>query len=646
MCGICGVVQWNGAGEPARDRVRAMRLHLEHRGPDDNGLEGDGRASLAATRLAIRGSIRSIEGHQPQVEPETGVIVVCNGEIDNHHELRRWLVARGRNPAPGCDVAVLPHLYRELGDGLFERLEGAFALAIWDPARGELFLARDRVGERPLFFFEREGEVAFATELAALVGDSEIERSLSANGLRHYLRFGRFPAPLTPFEEVRKVAPAEVVSFRGGVRVHRRYWRWSIGTVPARSPSIEEFDEVFVEAVRRQTDCDVDFGLFLSGGVDSSLVAAVARRLHPDRQLRSYTLRFHEASYDEGDAAARVAERLGLTHETVWVRPEDFPRKIRDLVRLSGEPLGDPAWVPTSLLAERAARDVKMVLVGEGGDEVFGGYPTYLGALAARRFERLPSLLRRVLSSIVRAWPVSDRKVALSFLLKRFVAGAGAEPLARHLLWTSVIAPDALERLGVASPRMEALPRGGRDLLDDLQRHDLESYLAEGLLTKVDRAAYGFALEPRAPFLDRPVFDFAATLPPGERVRGWTTKVFLKRYASGYLPRSVVYQRKRGLSVPLAAWLRGPLYDWARERLSIGLLDESGASPLSCLELLEEHRLRRRDWGRSLWVLVVLAEWLEWRASLHPSAEPQQQPVSSGMVSKWMPSRERATGAR
>jgi asparagine synthase (glutamine-hydrolysing) len=611
MCGVCGIIRW-APGDGALDRVVRMRGLLEHRGPDDVGTVEEGGAVFGATRLAIRGAEA---GHQPVRDPETGVVVVCNGEIDNHRALRDWLRSRGQNPAEGSDVAILPALYRERGERFIEELEGPFALALWDPRNETLLLARDRVGERPLFYAEREGEMVFATELSALATDARSPLAVDGEALRYYLRFGRFAAPDSPLKGVRKVAPSETVCFDGSGIRRRRYWQWPVGTAPRVDAAADAFDAIFREAVRRQTDCDADYGIFLSGGVDSSLVAAVARSLSPERPLPAYTLRFEEASYDEGAAAAEVAERLGLESTAVWVRAADFPGKIRELVRLVGEPLADPAWVPTALLAQRAARDVKVVLVGEGGDEVFGGYPTYIGALLARSYGRLPSVLRRAFARLVRRWPPSDRKVTLSFLLKRFVDGEGMEPLARHLLWTSSIPPALLERLGCSPPVLRDDCVEG-ELLDILQRYDLENYLAEGLLTKADRASMGWALEPRAPFLDRRVLEFAATVPPGERVRGIETKVFLKRYAMRYLPRSVVHRRKKGLSVPVSAWLRGSLHAWARERLSLGLLEAVEVDTEKVLELLEEHGLRRADHGRALWALLVLTEWLEWVGEL------------------------------
>jgi asparagine synthase (glutamine-hydrolysing) len=736
MCGICGDVSFrhtaagpglspgSGSGasvgsEPGPTavwrarrgrRVEAMLGALAHRGPDASGMHAGDDAVLGATRLAIRGVV---DGRQPLVDEASGVVAVCNGEIDNHRELKAWLAERGRPVAQATDVAVIPGLYLELGDAFPEHLIGAFAIALWDPRPRRLLLVRDRAGEKPLFFRTDAaggagagdsnaaagaaglagaagapdgadaaiaagaggvGRALFATELAALVSSAlpgeawEEGQWADVEALAHYLRFGCFGVPRTPFARVQKVGPGErVVIEATGVR-RERYWRWR--TAPAarlgapapdapdaadapKAPmpptrafgegrftrtagSLDAFDLVFRQAVARQADVEVPCGVFLSGGVDSSLVTAVARAVSPAAPLRAFSLRFPEASYDEGEVAARVAKLLGVTTTEVWVGPEDFMSCLPELVRMAGEPLADPAWVPAALLARRAAQEVRQVLVGEGGDELFGGYPTHSGVWLGERYERLPRPLRRLLADLVRRLPPSDKKVTLSFMLKRFVAGEGLPGLARHLLWTSNIAPDVLARLGLAgSPAGEApagmavaaapdtdLPAGS--VLDHVQQYDLESSLAEGLLTKADRASMHFALELRAPFLDRDVMEFAATLPEAQRVRGLRTKVFLKRYALRYLPRWVVHRRKRGLSVPLASWLREPLRGWAEERLGSGRLGTVGVDEDAALALFGEHLRREGDHARALWSLVVLAEWLDWAAGLRGRSEAAQ----------------------
>ncbi len=614
MCGICGIASFAeipDQGDMVR-RVVAMRDALEHRGGNGVGIGEGTRTIFGAARLAIRGLD---DGAQPIIDRPSGVIVVCNGEIDNHRELRAWLAARGRAVRHATDIAVISGLYLELGEAFVERLAGAFALALWDPAAERLILARDRAGERPLFFTHDGEEMSFATEIAALARGARAPFAFDRAALAGYMRFGVFVAPTSPFAAVEKVRPAEIVTIdAGGVR-RQRYWRWGIVERSKRPPALEAFDRVFRGAVERQSDVDVPFGLFISGGVDSSLVAAVARDLMPDVPMRSYTLRFRESSYDEGDYALEVARRLDIEPVPVWVEAEAFPDELRKLIRLVGEPLADPAWIPTALLAHRAGKDVPLILVGEGADELFGGYPTYIGAVLGEGYRRLPAGLRAGMRNLVGRLPPSEKKVTLSYLLRRFVDADTADGFSRHLLWTSTIAPELLRRLGVAPPDPVAMVPAAGEILDRVQQHDLETLLAEGLLTKADRASMSSAVELRAPFLDREVMEFAAGLPRSERVRGVTTKAFLKRYALKYLPRNIVYRRKRGLSVPLGGWLRGPLADWAAAALGAERLKDAGLDPAVALALFDDHRAFRADHARALWTLIVLSEWVDWAKS-------------------------------
>ncbi len=613
MCGICGTVAFDGRLDPkaAGTVVDEMLRALSHRGHDELGKRVTSSAILGATRLAIRG-LR--DGSQPMVDTHSGVVAACNGEIDNHRELRRWLAERGRRVPAETDVAVIPGLYLELGEDFASRLVGAFAVAIWDPAKDRLLLARDRAGERPLFFAAHGAEFTFATELAALASGRRLRVSLDQGALRSYLQFGVFPSPEAPFVEVRKVAPGETLQVdRTGVR-RRQYWRWNVTRTPKQTPSLEAFDRTFREAVRRQSDVDVDFGVFLSGGLDSSLVSAVARSMHPSRSLRAYTLRFAENTFDEGSFAEAIARELKMEPVSVWVRPEDMREHLRVLVRLVGEPLADPAWVPAALLARRAAQDIRVALVGEGADELFGGYPTYIGAGISAHYARLPTWARSLIRGRLEALPPSSKKMPISFLLRRFAQGADLEAFARHLFWVSNIQPALQQRLGVAPAEQEDNEKVG-ELLDRVQQWDLEKTLAEGLLTKADRASMSAAMELRAPFLDQSVMEFAAAVPVKERVRGLHTKTFLKRYALKYLPARIVHRRKRGLSVPLHQWLRGPLRAWAAAALASGRLALAGIHPGAAQELLAEHCEGTADHARALWTLLVLDEWLDWAAA-------------------------------
>ena len=638
MCGICGNVAFSSLVSPeaAHLRVTAMLRSLSHRGPDATGQIDSELAVLGATRLAIRGLSDQI--NQPMADAESGVIAVCNGEIDNHRELAGWLADRGRRVQQETDVAVIPGLYRELREAFARRLVGAFAIAVWDPRNRRLTLVRDRAGERPLFYVRNRNEIIFATEIAALVNHGRFPVNFDQEALRKYLQFGIFFAPDTPFAEIRKVAPGEVIQFDVGGMRREPYWRWQIAETTKQPPSLDAFDQTFRSAIARQSDVDVDFGVFLSGGIDSSLVSAVVRSLYPKRPFKAYALRFDEQSFDEGRFAAAVAKQLKMELITVRVKPDDVRIGLKSLIRMVGEPLADPAWIPTAMLAQRASHESKLALVGEGADELFGGYPSYIGVEVAERFVHLPSWLRFAIRRVVGALPHSEKKVTISFLLKRFVEGADWNDITRHRLWVSNITPALLRRLGVTPIQFENSDAGSGDLLDRAQRWDLETLLAEGLLTKADRASMSSALELRAPFLDEAVMEFAKSLRVEDRVQGFRTKIFLKRYARRYLPNHIINRRKRGLSVPISSWLRGPLKEWAIATLEKGRLEQIGIHTSAAKEFFSEHLQRKADHARALWTLLVLAEWLEWVADGNLprlSGSPAGVPISPSTENKF-----------
>lgn len=611
MCGICGVaahLTQANANDPARGAlVQRMLAKLQHRGPQGSGVATSRGAVFGACRLAIRAPS---EGQQPLWSAE-GVLAVCNGEIDNHAELRQWLAGRQRSVPGASDVSVIIPLYRELGPQFVERLEGTFALALWDPRSAQLLLARDRAGEHSLFFAVRSGEVRFASELGALAASEAGDFVPNGAAIRVYLQDGCFLDGASAFADVHKVRPGEVVLLAGGNINRTQYWRWPIVSAVKQPPSLDAFDRIFTRAVSRQSAADVPFGVFVSGGLDSTLIAAVARKLHPTRRISAFTLRFREASYDEGIFAARASKLLDLDLVDVDVDPRSFVDSMERLVRLTGEPLADPAWAATALLAQRAGQELRLVLSGEGADELFGGYPTYIGANLGDAYSRLPPTIRNVVRRVVDAWPHSDRKVPVAYLLQRLVSTDGARGLARHRQWNAFVSLPELRALGLEPPSAPAAEEQG-ELLDLVQRYDFEAGLGEGFLTKADRGGMSAAVEIRAPFLDLGVLEFAATLPLKQRARGTATKRFLKRYALTYLPHDVVHRRKRGLSVPLASWMRGSLHNWIRDRLESDRLTDAGIDGRAAKRLLDEHRLGRANHARALWTLAVLDQWLEW----------------------------------
>ena len=616
MCGICGIASRNTDRQLlVRERtVRHMLGQMAHRGPDGSALVVRGGVVMAANRLAIRGID---EAQPPLTEHREGILVACNGEIDNHRELRGFLAQRGHEVPFSTDVAVIAPMYLEKGLAFVEHLQGVFALALWDARRQRLILARDRAGERHLYYSVDNGTVHFASELAALAVATGATAPLDREALAHFLQEGYCPAPQSLLAGHCKLRPGEMVVFEPHGTRHQRYWHFPRRPATATTPTLRSFDPVLREAVHRQSEIDVPFGVLLSGGLDSALIAAVARSLRPSQQLPAYCIRFAEASFDEGREAERIAARLGCPFVPVTVTADDIPSTLRELVTTTGEPLADPAWLPLAQVAQRASRDVRVLLAGEGADELFGGYPAYLGAQFARHYARLPAALREVLRRGIELLPPSDRKVTLSFLLKRFVRGQELDGLARHRLWTSHIATEWLRRLGVEAPAWEAEDVNGLlPLLDAVQHHDFAHALPEALLAKADRGGMLRGVEIRAPYLDSTVIEFACALPAQARVRGLTTKVFLKNYARLYLPRTLTHRRKRGLSVPLSAWLRGPLRDWAQARLACSALAQAGLCNRAALELWAEHQARKADHARAIWTLLVLCEWLEWRGGI------------------------------
>jgi asparagine synthase (glutamine-hydrolysing) len=631
MCGICGLLN-RDASHPIPHLAQKTRTMLEamtHRGPHGDAFFTRPNLAIASNRLAIRG----VDQHQPPlIEHESGIVVTCNGEIDNHRELRRSLADAGHDITLSTDVAVIAPLYLEKGLAFLEHLQGVFALALWDPRHQRLILARDRGGERHLYYTASDSAVCFASELASLLTMRDTPAQVDKTGLARYLRSGYCPSPQSPLKDIYKVAPGEMIVVEPTGIQHRRYWNMPHGNASSPMPTTKDFDKVFRAAVARQSDIDVDYGVLLSGGIDSALMTSVARSIRPEKKLTAYCIRFAEASFDEGQYAAELAQQMGCDFVPVTVSAEDFPGMLRELVRATGEPLADPAWIPLSLVTRRASKDVRVLLAGEGADELFGGYPTYLGAQWASRYARLPKPVKTLSEKLIEAFPTSDKKVTLSFLLKRFIRGQDLDGLARHLLWTASISPEWLRRLGIEPP-IDDTRHVPSALLDTIQRYDFGHSLPDALMSKADRGGMLHGVEIRAPFLDQSVIEFAARLPAQARVRGLTTKVFLKRYALDYVPESVVTRRKRGLSVPLASWLRGPLREWAESQLSHKLLGEAGIDARATRDLFAEHQARASDHARAIWTLIVLSEWLQWldqRAGL--SAQPVPVRTVADMV--------------
>jgi asparagine synthase (glutamine-hydrolysing) len=615
MCGICGVARAGGGAEV--ETVARMNSRLVHRGPDSEGAFAAEGVALAMRRLSI---IDLDGGDQPIASEDGSVTVVQNGEIYNHRELRRELEARGHRFATRSDTEVLVHLYEEHGDGFAERLRGMFALALWDARERRLLLARDRFGIKPLYYRLAGGRLSFASELKALLEDPELSREIDPRAVAAYLSFNSIPAPLTIFAEARKLPPGTLLSWRGGEAETSRYARPAPveGAAARRGPVREleaELREALRGSVRAHLLADVPVGVLLSGGVDSAGIVALAAGEQAE-PVRTFSVGFEEASFDELDRARLVAERYRTEHHEIVLRPdavELFPK----LVEAFDEPFGDSSALPTYLVSELAAGEVKVALSGEGGDELFGGYYTYVADLLAPRVGRLAALA----APLIERLPSSDARVSFDYKAKRFARAAQLPPLERHHAWKEIFPrPQQAAMLGGRDPGWDPLDlyrerfaeTAGAEPLARLQDVDLGIYLVDDLLVKTDRASMAHSLELRVPFLDNEVAALALGLATPLKVRGTAKKRLLRRALAPLLPRQVLRGPKQGFSVPVAAWLRGPLQPFAREVLSAEALSRQGwLDPAAVAALLDRHCAGREDLSRQLWGLIAFTLWLD-----------------------------------
>jgi asparagine synthase (glutamine-hydrolysing) len=630
MCGICGIATADPRGRPDLETVARMNGRLVHRGPDSDGIFHADGVALAMRRLSI---IDLEGGDQPIANEDGSVTVVHNGEIYNYRELRAELERRGHRFRTHSDTEVLVHLYEEHGDDFLERLRGMFAIALWDARQRRLLLARDRFGIKPLYYRVADGELSFASELKALLEQPGFSREVDPRAVAAYLAFNSIPAPLTVFREARKLPPGTLLSWREGEIGERRYARPR--PVPAaearRGPAgalADELRETLRDSVRAHLVADVPVGVLLSGGVDSAGLAALAAG-EEGAGVKTFSVGFEEASFDELDRARLVARRYGTDHHEIVLRP-DAVELLPKLVEAFDEPFGDSSALPTYLVSELAAQHVKVALSGEGGDELFGGYYTYVADLLAARVGRFAPLA----APLVERLPSSDAKVSLEYKAKRFVHAAKLPPLERHHAWKEIFSAEQRAALLADGPesgdidRFEARRPGGWDPLDlyreryaetagaeplaRLQDVDLGIYLVDDLLVKTDRSSMAHSLELRVPFLDNEVADFALGLATPLKVRGLAKKRLLRRALAPLLPREILRGPKQGFSIPVAAWLRGPLQGYAREVLSPANLERDGCFDSATVgALLDSHCAGREDLSRQLWGLIAFTLWFD-----------------------------------
>jgi asparagine synthase (glutamine-hydrolysing) len=620
MCGIAGKLNFRSEEPAGTEELRRMCSVLRHRGPDDEGLFVEGPLAMGMRRLSI---IDLSTGRQPIHNEDESVWVVYNGEIYNFPELRPTLEAKGHRFYTNTDTEVIVHLYEEHGEGFVDHLAGMFGIALWDRRERKLVLARDRLGIKPLYYHLGADRLVFGSELKAILEDG-VDREVDLQAMHDYLSLNYVPGPRSIFRAIRKLPPAHLLVCRNGQTRLRRYWEPPCATgAPTSTRSegalAEELEHLLRSTVREHLLSDVPLGVFLSGGVDSGALVALASEVSGGR-VKTFSIGFEDPSYDELADARSVARRYGTDHHEMVVRP-DAASLLPMLVRSFDEPFADSSAVPVYCVSRLAREHVKVVLSGEGGDEVFAGYETYAAYKVAELYKRLPGVLsRRLIPGVVRRLPVSHRRVSFDYKAKRFVTGALMPPAEGHFWWKVIFSEEAKAELyangrnGFRNPVeawREAFDRcRSSEPLSRLQHVDLEIYLPDDILVKADRMSMANSLEARVPYLDHRVVEFAATLPASLKVRGLTKKYLLRKTMASRLPANIVKGRKRGFNVPVPEWICGELRETVHDVLSARRIREAGFFDPAVVErLIRTHESRGADLSRNVWGLLMFSLW-------------------------------------
>lgn len=609
MCGIIGIVSAPGRQVHALDIGRAMNGAIVHRGPDDDGFFRDDRALLGMRRLAI---IDLAGGHQPMANADASVQVVFNGEIYNYRELRRELEGFGHCFQTQSDTECIVHGYTQWGESVFEHLHGMFGIAIWNAATKTLLLARDRFGEKPLFYAHDDNGIAFASELKSLLHVPGFDRRIDDEAVQGYVCFGYVPSPRSIFAGVRKLPPAHFLRYRDGVASVHRYWQLAFGQRHElrEADAIEELAGLLDQAVSSRLVADVPFGAFLSGGLDSSVVVALMAR-HLSQPVRTFSIGFREAAYNELSDARRVARHLGTQHRELVVEP-DAVDLLQKLVWYLDEPFADSSAVPTYLVAKLAREDVTMALTGDGGDEAFAGYSRYLKFLQLQRLGVLKPLVAGAAGVAGALLPgsIGYRIGRLGERLRQPFPDSYLSSVAvsRRDVSANLLGRDGGDHYRGIAGLVADLPSG--DDLDRIVALDIGSYLADDILVKLDRMAMANSLEGRSPLIDHRLVEFAVRLPTSMRIRDGRGKHLLREVARRWLPADVLDKPKQGFAIPLASWFRGPLRELASDLLASRAFRERGLIDAAAADrYLADHLAQRADHGETLWLTLSLELW-------------------------------------
>jgi asparagine synthase (glutamine-hydrolysing) len=624
MCGIAAIAARDGARPVALSELAPMVASLVHRGPDEDGTLTVPGAALGMRRLSI---IDVTHGHQPFANEDGTIQTVANGEIYNFQVMKRELVARGHVFHTDSDIEVIPHAYEEYGPAFVARLRGMFAIVLWDARTRTLIAARDRAGEKPLYFAETAEGLVLGSEIKALLRAPGIARQLDLVSLDQFLTYEYVIAPRTIFTGIRRLPAAHILTYRNGLVTTERYWDAAhVAVRPWRDEdAVDALRDALGRAVSSQMMSDVPLGVFLSGGIDSSAIVAFMTAAGKAATVNTFSMGFEDGSYNELPYAREVARHFATSHREALVSPDLSTLFDRLIVHLD-EPFADVSLFPTFLVSELARAHVTVALAGDGGDELFAGYDTYEAQALAARFERLlPGRAMAAVERVISMFPPSEKKKGLLNMMRRFFGGAVRQPRAiEQYRWMTFLSPSSKARLytpalqaalsgtDVYQPVREALGARHDEALNRQLYADLSIYLADDILTKVDRMSMAVSLETRAPFLDLDVMELAFSMPANLKRRGGERKYILKRALQGILPDAILRRKKEGFSIPMKQWLRGELSDLMEALLSPSQVVRRGLfDPIEVARLVREHRAGRENHAHTLFPLMVFERWAQ-----------------------------------
>ncbi len=628
MCGILAHLSIDPQFGINQPQLKNLNDALVHRGPDDEGFFIKGNVALGMRRLSI---VDVAGGHQPMTSRDGRYTIVFNGEIYNHQDLGGQLRFQGVALATHSDTEVLLYAYATWGAQCLEKLQGMFAFVIWDEVREELFAARDRMGMKPLYYTSDDKRLMFASELTPIVRSGFFDLRLNHKAISEYLSFWYMCEPQTIFEHVTQLPPGHYAVVQGGRLRIERYWQIPRQeTKMSLASSIETLEALLTQSVREHLNADVPLGTFLSGGIDSGVVTAMAAAKMPT-PVQAFAIGFKDASYDETALARLTAQRHNV-HLDVHIMEDITPDLVEKIIGAFDEPLGNASYVPTYLLARAARQKLKVVLTGDGGDELFGGYPTYQAPYYQQLWSTVPAPLKSMTRRFVAGLPVSHKRISLDYQLKQLMQGVDLDYRRAHCVWREIASLSAQKGLwqgglwedlgghdpfSVAASHFEQAQSLSR--INQLMYVDLNTYLLNDHLRKVDRMTMAHGLEARLPFMDHRIVEFAMRLPAEHKVAMFATKKILKNVAAKYLPKAVLTGKKKGLTSPIAGWIQDELKDYVGDVLHKGLVGQL-FNPDVIEGLCQEHWSKRKDHSRLLWGLLTLQVWhKQLKGTMHES---------------------------